>query len=753
MQIYASKPEFKKIWFTLISLALLIILLLSVLSYTMFNSLLHKEITTRQNVVIQSEQALLQNNIFERAQNILHDLILNKNCRDLFSLPYVKTNSINSSVYKIYHDLLEYRAINNDILANIVLYYPDKSFCISAIGGYKLLNQSTNDEYNLIYTQLSPAIHGQVAWKYILADGFTFFSSGLAIYYSPMSFSENTDFPVIALFISSDYLAQTFQKTRSESHDIMLLDNENNIIYSSTPNVLNPAMFDVVPMTENQIYSAVDNHTDAIFTESFITSTPFRLIVSVSINELSNASKNILLKVILINLLVLIASVILIAFLSKKLYSPLQMLTQAIQSIDSIPPSSVHNEYSVVQHGINQLSNLLSTSQRVLFANHSLLKNQALHDLLCSKQSRACEATLSYLNIHFSHPNFYLLGIEYCLKDAEYLSDEKQQVLSLGLIESVEQHLSTPQQIILGCLPEKNKICFLINATSLQNEFMHEMSSYIFSYFQCNKTRCHVVSIPESVNLLSSLSGVYEKMNHLYSARPFSENQPEIHMSLPNEEHSNDAYVLLTQLQMIKDFQSTRKIQQTLEQLFLILRKMHPEAAKLCFQKAMLSIHTYLCEVKQSDRIPEVLTASTESIWNTEEILQAWNELMPILENEDDYNFLKNVDNYIVNHLPENLSLEAVCDSLHYSPKYFSRKFRSLSGMTFTNYVTIKRLDQSIELLRQTSLSVEEIARQTGYNTAQYFTRKFREKYGMPPGEFRVKLKGNSDEMISETEM
>ena len=94
-------------------------------------------------------------------------------------------------------------------------------------------------------------------------------------------------------------------------------------------------------------------------------------------------------------------------------------------------------------------------------------------------------------------------------------------------------------------------------------------------------------------------------------------------------------------------------------------------------------------------------------------------------------------NNYIAQHMNEDISLEAISEALHFNPKYFSRKFKKVSGTTISAFLTISRMEAASNLLRKTDLSLELIAEQTGYRTTQYFGRKFKETYGVTPGEYR----------------
>ena len=52
-------------------------------------------------------------------------------------------------------------------------------------------------------------------------------------------------------------------------------------------------------------------------------------------------------------------------------------------------------------------------------------------------------------------------------------------------------------------------------------------------------------------------------------------------------------------------------------------------------------------------------------------------------------------------------------------------------------YIRNLRLERAAELLRTTQLPIAEISIRTGFATSRYFSKCFRDKYGMLPSEFR----------------
>ena len=98
---------------------------------------------------------------------------------------------------------------------------------------------------------------------------------------------------------------------------------------------------------------------------------------------------------------------------------------------------------------------------------------------------------------------------------------------------------------------------------------------------------------------------------------------------------------------------------------------------------------------------------------------------------------IKKVCAYVDENLSRDISLETAADFAGVSSFYLSKLFKEEKGETFINFISDKRLEQSRKLLSETTLSIKEITAQVGYNDQNYFSRIFKNKYGLSPKEYR----------------
>ena len=104
---------------------------------------------------------------------------------------------------------------------------------------------------------------------------------------------------------------------------------------------------------------------------------------------------------------------------------------------------------------------------------------------------------------------------------------------------------------------------------------------------------------------------------------------------------------------------------------------------------------------------------------------------------------------YINNHLDETLDLKTLANEAALSDFHFHRIFRALKGEAIGGYITRLRLEATARLLRYTTLTIEEIAFNIGYETTASLSKAFKKQYGISPTEYRT----NKDTYIMKKEI
>lgn len=144
-------------------------------------------------------------------------------------------------------------------------------------------------------------------------------------------------------------------------------------------------------------------------------------------------------------------------------------------------------------------------------------------------------------------------------------------------------------------------------------------------------------------------------------------------------------------------------------------------------------IHTVLKKIEKEYNNPD--TFSDESIK-----CLMYSLFFLLARNENEYTdqnskngYIEHAINYIQNNLASDLYLSETAAIFSVSSEHFSRSFKKETGFGFNQYINLLRLKKAETLLKQSTLSVSEVAQECGFNDSNYFSIKFKKMYGIPP--------------------
>jgi YesN/AraC family two-component response regulator len=98
--------------------------------------------------------------------------------------------------------------------------------------------------------------------------------------------------------------------------------------------------------------------------------------------------------------------------------------------------------------------------------------------------------------------------------------------------------------------------------------------------------------------------------------------------------------------------------------------------------------------------------------------------------------FLADLKRVMEAHLADDqFGVETLADALAMSRRTLTRKLSALSGQPAVKFIRNYRLERSLQMLKENTAPVWEIALKTGFGSASYFTKCFKEHYGISPKE------------------
>lgn len=117
------------------------------------------------------------------------------------------------------------------------------------------------------------------------------------------------------------------------------------------------------------------------------------------------------------------------------------------------------------------------------------------------------------------------------------------------------------------------------------------------------------------------------------------------------------------------------------------------------------------------------------------------NELLSETNKMFDSQIINTVYNYVISNFKGKISLKDAASSVNMKPSAFCRYFKRKTKCTFSDFVNQIRLAHAKKLLVDSDMFINEIGFECGFGNISYFNRRFKEIYGISPGNMRERHK------------
>lgn len=98
---------------------------------------------------------------------------------------------------------------------------------------------------------------------------------------------------------------------------------------------------------------------------------------------------------------------------------------------------------------------------------------------------------------------------------------------------------------------------------------------------------------------------------------------------------------------------------------------------------------------------------------------------------------LKDAMSYIDNNLENKITLKEIASAACMAETYFSSVFKKFNGISPWEYITIKRVERAIYLIKNTNMTKLEIAEKCGFSSSSNFYKTFYHITGKKPSDYR----------------
>jgi len=123
-------------------------------------------------------------------------------------------------------------------------------------------------------------------------------------------------------------------------------------------------------------------------------------------------------------------------------------------------------------------------------------------------------------------------------------------------------------------------------------------------------------------------------------------------------------------------------------------------------------------------------------------LAEVWNIIVKMLDlppstRQSTSDIFALIDEYVMEYYMESLSLQKVCSRFNISQPHLSKLFRKHKNMTFTDYLTMLRMEEAKKLIDENgNIKLKDVAHLVGYSDSLYFSKVFKVYTGCTPSQY-----------------
>ena len=462
-------------------------------------------------------------------------------------------------------------------------------------------------------------------------------------------------------------------------------------------------------------------------------------------------------------LLVLCVLLLLAYFISKFVYSPIKKVTELFREAEFKPSESRLDEVSVISKVFKEAQEYIKKLEDKNKSSNKKLKEDFLRKLIKSDEFTELE-NIPFQDYQFniSFDNLILISIR--IDDYNKLDQSSRNVYVTTLCSIVPELLKEHFKCEIVDIFD-GEIALLLNyVNSKKNDF----SLLLQAMDNLRATTRNTLGITLSIGVGSVSNSIYEcseaygKAVDMVKHRFILGTDKTIYRKYIDENlAATNSYPSEMEDKIIKSIRSNTKddFAKNLNDIFQLLKNYpYAEAVSAFFQVATSCIKT-INQTTTKDNSKFYLNfdelGSIFSSLQTLEQAQKW-----LLDIFDEYQImleriyqLKGNKHYAMidsiqknikqNYKDMNLSVESLSASINYTPYYFSRIFKEITGSNVSDYIRRIRIDRAKEFLCNDEYKINEIPALVGFTSISHFYSVFKKEVGLTPAAYKEYMQDN----------
>lgn len=733
---------------------------MGIASYVSFSKNFNEEIEKVNSRMLSYVKKITDENIFRQAERIYVDITIpqsgDQKALSLFTRPVIGHHAL---IHEIYQQLKEMVSLNSELIHSIQIYYKENQLMISSMHGVNYLEDESEIEAVPWLRKVQQEYKGVLDWYHF--DG----TVALIGSYPYSDKAENLGY--IAIILRDTALADVLTDSAGESSGTLFVAEPQGIVSTgNSESELNLAAHhieEIMSGAEEDDYYLTDvDGTLSMISYTTLKRTGWKLINVTPVDEFYEKSETVRHTILIICIAALLIGGVISNIFTANIYNPLRSIIETARKLTGAQgkPEPV-NEYKMINRVIDNLSIKVSDLEKTLSGNLPLIRSKLTEQWLRGKFETLDmideRMTLAGLGSVAPYRYFNVLSLKFDESFIRSINTENSEFIKYNLLDQIEKSL--PIQGMCLATEVDNEIHVVVCAKQRNQQSLRNAASYIMSYAYNNFMASMTAALGSWTEDPTKLGEIYQETKIILKYRYFYPKQKILSGPIYLEREKSDAKLDDAYFQQFNKALRQRNREKTEEVIKRFVEELtnglyHADYGHENIKEFIYVYYSYVKSLNISTR--EILKGDMlTGFYDFAHIDQLKQWLLEVIrltfEYLDDKQKYRNselidkVKAYITEHLHDDLSLNAVAEVVYLSPRYLSRIFKQETGENFVDYVTRLRMEKAGQMLLTSDLNIEQVAASVSYQNPAYFTKKFKEVYGMTPSAYRLQGIGSGE--------
>lgn len=731
----SKRSIFTKLLVTYITLSTVSTLLIGSIAYYIASYVYSRQIENDQAVLLKQYAELVETKIINETTSLFMDLLLNKEYEELTDFFHATTDS--GKILKYNKELKNKLTKSNELIRDIFLYNFADQLILSAEEGLIVLDSRDSEWWAISQESFE-------GWG-VLMDDNGLHSLRYAHKYPVMSSAPMKGYFVID--VRKEAMMNLLDEiTASHGGELLILDNKNKVIplkqeFSS----LEFKEFDFSQNGGGELIALEGK--EVYMTYSPALSNEWRLILLTPINDFYASLTFMQKSIIVVTIISVFVGILVSVIFSRYFYFPVKDIVQKLLKNSEKHEGYLGNEYEFIDREIFHLNNTVDDLEGIVKSYYPMIEYNIITGLI-NKTLNSREAvrnSMLLLNDSGRENNFKVVILKINDLIFEIMDDKNLQFFIIQLINQLKQignggniasHYKTNEIVAIMYIDDND-----IQNKVIENKFKSlpvgavsigiggsykDIMDFHYSYSQAQ----------EALEYFYFNAGVMVYDYHVFSQ-----------LSTPENDDMKELNVEFSQKLKEKDVSGAIAVVKDIEQ-YVQSFPFHYDYMNLKLLE-MVRVFAEYCRTMNIKLAVENLEVHFQQTKNVLDFFELFREMIKnalgsetnTTENKKE-KFIQSVCEYIEAHFSEDISISDIAEAFNVSDGYLSRAFKQVKEQSVIEYISEKRIENARALLLERDLPIEQIAQLSGYRTHHYFTKKFKEKFGCTPTQYRDRFGG-----------